>query len=84
MTATRKEIKGWVDELFANPEYTHLVVACDTWDYDNYPVFVKQGEDVREVYNEHVKGDFNKVDEVYSRNHDRDEQMREWRALHFD
>jgi len=28
---------------------THLIVVCDTFSYEDYPVFVKPDEDVREI-----------------------------------
>jgi hypothetical protein len=48
MAATYERISGWFDRGVAQGA-THLVVVCDTFDYEDYPVFVKPGEDAREV-----------------------------------
>lgn len=84
MTATRKDIDGWLDKLYDPPRfYTHMIVFCDTWDYDNYPVYVGKEENVSEVIEDRDDG-WTLVDEVYSRDHDRAAQMAEFRAYHVD
>ena len=29
---------------------SHMIVVCDTFSWEDYPVYVKRGEDVKEVY----------------------------------
>jgi hypothetical protein len=64
MTATREDIEGWLDRGVQEGA-THLIVACDAFDHDNYPVFVKPGQDVvAEVAR--IRGQrMQTVDEVY-------------------
>lgn len=48
MAATEQEIINW----FRHAEHmgaTHLIVVCDDFDYQDYPVHVKTDEDVHEV-----------------------------------
>lgn len=48
MAATRNDIAGWLREARAQGA-THMIVVCDTFDWDDFPVFVMPDEDVREV-----------------------------------
>lgn len=84
MTATRQDITGWLQKLYANDDYTHMIVACDTYDHDNFPVYVTKDEDVKEREKELRSHDMQMVDEVYSKNHTLEEQMAEHRAFHYD
>lgn len=45
--------------------YTHLVVVCDTFDHEDYPVYVKLGQDVRKVVAEYNGPNMQRVMEVY-------------------
>ena len=40
MAATYEEIKGWLDEGRKRKDITHMIVVCDTWDHEDYPVYV--------------------------------------------
>ena len=41
--------------------YSHVVIVCDTYDYGDYPVGVKIGEDVQKVIEEYSGQDMQKV-----------------------
>lgn len=46
---------------------THMIVVCDTFDYEDFPVFIKPGEDVKErenYYNSPTR--MSRVMEVYN------------------
>lgn len=84
MTASRADIVRWLDEAKERGA-THLIVAVDTFDHDNYPVFVMPGENARERYEEIAfGGNMQGVDEVYSMALPLEDQLREHRARHFD
>lgn len=87
MPATRNDINHWLDRLYEDPNLTHMIVRCDSFEFSGhvgdkccYPVYVEQGEDVHK--RAHEGGD--RLMEVYSRNHTREEQMNEHRAHHYD
>jgi hypothetical protein len=69
---------------------THVIVVCDTFKYDDYPVFVMPDQDVREVEAEYkdknTGADINmqRVMEVYSLRMDIEEQLEETRAFNYD
>lgn len=67
MTASLQDIKGWFEEGKKDPKNTHMIVAHDTFDHDNYPVYVKEGQDPRAIIKERYSGqNMQSVDEVYS------------------
>jgi hypothetical protein len=43
---TKEDIKEWLDN--APKGTTHMIVVCDTFSHEDYPVYVKKSEDVRE------------------------------------
>lgn len=84
MAASRQDISRWLDDLYATDEYTHMIVVCDTFDYEDYPVYVPVGRDVREVVEEKTGKNMQRLMEVYSRNHSREEQLGVRRAFNYD
>lgn len=44
---------------------THMIVACDTFDYEDFPVYVMAGEDARARAAAIAGGPMSKVMEVY-------------------
>lgn len=43
---------------------SHMLVVCDTFNYDDYPVMVKKDEDVKKAIADH-SGNMQRVMEVY-------------------
>ena len=48
MAATKKEIRQWLEHGKAQ-NATHMIVVCDTYDWEDYPVFISPNADVRIV-----------------------------------
>lgn len=46
MATTREEISEWFDRGVEQGA-THMIVACDTFDWGDYPVYIHRGEDPR-------------------------------------
>lgn len=65
MAATYEEIKAWFDEG-VQKKATHLIVVCDTYDYDDYPKYVMPGEDVKAKIAEVRGQNMTKIMEVYN------------------
>ena len=55
MAATKQDITRWLNE--APMGTTHMAVVCDTYDWDDYPVYVAQGEDPHEKLAKYEKGE---------------------------
>jgi hypothetical protein len=56
---------------------THMIVVCDTFDYEDYPVYVSPEQKVRKVVAAHQlsAGNMQKVMEVYDLRKDMKEQV---------
>lgn len=83
MGTTKEDIGTWFDEGVQQGA-THMIVVCDTFDYEDYPVYVKPGEDVREKYEQYNGKNMQRVMEVYSLKKSKESQLDERRVFHFD
>lgn len=83
MATTQNDIREWLARG-KKEKATHLVVVVDTFDHEDYPVFVKRGEDVRVVFDKYNGPNMARVMEVYFYARDLEAQLAEYRALHFD
>lgn len=80
---TSEEIREWY-ELAQERKATHLIVVCDTFSHEDYPIFIMGGEaEARKSYNEYNGPDMQRVMEVYSLARDKEEQLAEHRSFHF-
>lgn len=64
MAATAATIKSWFPEGKAD-KYTHMLVVCDTYDWEDYPIYCKSEEEAREQYAKHNGVNMQRVMEVY-------------------
>lgn len=83
MGTSREEIKGWLDEAKKNGS-THLIVAVDHFDHEDYPVFVKKTDKVRDVANRLLQQQMTGIMEVYAMHLPLDKQLSEHRAVHYE
>jgi hypothetical protein len=83
MATSKDEIRRWLIEA-RKQGATHVIVVCDTWDYEDYPVSVMPNEDVRQKFNEYSTMSMQRVMEVYALARDIDAQLQEHRAFHLD
>lgn len=83
MGTTREDIREWLKEA-KRKKATHLIVATDTFDWEDYPIYVLPGQDVRKIYDEHQGPNMQKVMEVYSMKLDLEKQLSEDRSFHFE
>ena len=74
MIATKKMIKEWL-EKGKKEGATHVIIVCDTFDNDDYPVIVKHSEDSIEVAEKYDSKNMTKIMEVYNLNMDWEEQL---------
>lgn len=83
MATTLEDIQGWFKEG-KRKKATHLVVVCDTYDWEDYPVYVSTHEDVAKVVLRYQGPNMQKVMEVYCLSKDFNKQeMRSGRAWDF-
>lgn len=62
--ASVKQIHEWFQEA-QNQGATHLVVVCDTYDWDDYPIYVMPDQDLRLICAEHDEENMQRIMEVY-------------------
>ncbi|MBP6854766.1 MAG: hypothetical protein KBD26_00120 [Candidatus Pacebacteria bacterium] len=82
MATTKNEIREWFLRGIEQGA-THLVVVCDTFDHDDYPVFVESNENVKEVESEYNGKNMQKVMEVYNLSKDMENQLNQFRAFNY-
>jgi len=62
---TREDLADWIDRGIEQGA-THMIVVCDTFDYSDYPVYVKPSEDVRTVVKKYNGVNMQSIMEVYN------------------
>lgn len=82
MAATKTEIMNWVDKA-KKEGATHLMVVCDTYDWEDYPVEVMPGQDIHATYARYDNHDMQKVMEIYNLAADTNKQLAEYRSFNF-
>jgi hypothetical protein len=85
MAATKNDIRNWLDNRPENA--THILSVCDTFSYEDYPVYVLKGESVKKKEDEYNNKNMQKVNEIYSFNFDKyeiEKQLSEYRSFHYD
>jgi len=81
MSATLQDIKRWLDEA-KKDNATHLIVAVDRYDHDNYPIYVTSDKDVQKEIERIDNASMQGIDEVYNMSMPIDKQLSECRAYH--
>lgn len=54
---------------------THMIVVCDTHDWEDYPVYITAEDNLQEQIAKHDGVNMQKIMEVYNFSMDRDEQL---------
>lgn len=77
---TKAEIANWFDEGKIR-KATHLVVVCDTFDHEDYPVYVMPADDINKtIANYQNYHNMSRVMEVYNLSIDKDTQLNKHRV----
>lgn len=66
MAASKEDIVGWVKAGAKKKGCTHVLIVCDTFDYDDYPVYIMEGQDVRKEASANNGPNMTRLMEVYS------------------
>lgn len=74
--AISKELNEWYETgKMSRNRYTHMVVVCDTYSHEDYPVYVRPEDDIHKVIADHSKN-MQKVMEVYNFSLDKSIQLK--------
>lgn len=82
MAASKADIDRWF-ERGAVDGATHMIVVCDTFDHEDYPVYVRPGQKSREVAADYDGKNMQRVMEVYNLAQDKAAQLAERRAINY-
>lgn len=74
MPATIKDIRRWIKDA-QEQNATHLIVVCDTFDWEDYYIAVKPDQDLQAVITAHDGPNMQKVMEIYDLSLDIDTQI---------
>lgn len=74
MPTTHDDIGKWFDDAVRN-EATHMLIVCDTFDFEDFPVHVPYGRDAQEMVDEVNRKEMLRVMEVYDLSLDKDVQL---------
>lgn len=69
MAATREEVENWMEEA-KKRKATHLISVCDRWNYEDYPVYVLNREDLDETVESYNRKEMQSVNEVITIEYD--------------
>lgn len=83
MTTTQRDIRSWLDNA-KEEGATHMIVVCDSFDYEDYPVNVMPEEDVNQKVKEYKGKPMQRIMEVYALHLDINTQLEEHRAYHLE
>lgn len=83
MSTSVADIRSWLEEG-KRGNATHVIVVCDEFSHEDYPVYVGAGEDARTVAGDLNTKGMQRVMEVYSLALDIESQLREHRAFHYE
>ena len=81
MPTTREDICCWFNHALQQ-DATHMIVATDTFDWSDYPVFVGRDADVASEIERLRKQEMTMITEVYNMTLPLEGQLAERRAFH--
>jgi hypothetical protein len=77
---SKNEISAWFDQGKKN-KATHMIVVCDTFDYEDYPVYAYSDAEALAKHAVHNGPNMQRVMEVYDLRMDKTLQMEYGRAM---
>ena len=71
---TTNDIRNWLLEG-QQQKATHCIIVCDTFDYEDYPVYVTKRQDVHEIEKRYSGVNMQQVMEIYNLKKSLDSQL---------
>jgi len=84
MALNKEKIRQWLQHAKDEGNISHVIIVCDTFDYEDYPVNVKIGQDVYKHIKHYSYNNMQRVMEVYNLKMDIERQLSEPRAYYPD
>lgn len=82
MAASKQDLISWF-KRGVGLNATHMIVVCDTYEREDFPVYVSLAQDVHKVAEEYSGKNAQKIMEVYDLTMDMDVQMAQHRAFNY-
>lgn len=82
MATTQAEIREWCLRGITE-DATHMIVVTDTFDWEDYPVYVSKTQNVKEIEEKYDGSNMQKVMEVYNLQIDLEPQLNEIRSFNY-
>lgn len=82
MGTTRETLSRWFDSGVENGD-AGMIILCDTFEYSDYPVYVRDRQDFDEKLKEQEAKSMTRVMETYDLVADKDKQMALYRCFAF-
>lgn len=76
---SRNDIREWL-KRGKKKGAKWMISCCDTFDYEDYPVFVMKNDDIHEMINKYNGKNMQKVNEVYNLELDIEKQLNQDKA----
>lgn len=80
MGTTQEDISRWIKSGKDNGA-KFLIVACDTFDYEDYPIYCKDAVECKKEYDNHNGKNMQKIMEVYDLSKDINLQLKKGRSM---
>lgn len=75
-------IREWL-EAGIEQKATHCIIVCDTFDHEDYPVYVSADQDARKVKDGLDGNNMQRVMEVYNLSQDIEPQLKQHRSFNY-
>jgi hypothetical protein len=82
MATTILDLKEWLARG-KRKGASHMIIVCDTFNWEDFPVYVMPEQDARKEFNTENKKPMQKVMEIYNLNKDLEPQINQHRAMEF-
>lgn len=79
---TKEDITGWFKEGVKDKQ-DNLIVACDTYDHTDYPIYTKGLKEFKEQYKSHDGVNMQEIMEVYDLTKKMEPQLKAHRAFNY-
>lgn len=80
MGTTKQDLSDWFDTGVAG-KATHMIVVCDTFEHEDYPVYAGTDDEALKAYDAHNGENMQRVMEVYDLRMDKTMQLEGGRAF---
>ena len=79
---TKAEIERWFEEGLEQGA-SYMIVVVDTFNWEDYPAFVKPTENIHDRIQYYLRSPMQKIMEVYDLTQDKQMQLNESRTMRF-